>query len=239
MGASFSIFPLGDAALVIDFGNVIDPEVNKKVMRLFHKFRHAALPFIIDLVPAYSSLGIYYDPVAVLRSSVDDESAFDAMAQLAGEMITQNEEKDTAKARQIEIPVCYSPLFGPDLEELASSRKMSIPELISIHTARSYRVYMIGFLPGFPYMGEVDERITAPRLDTPRKDVPEGSVGIAGKQTGIYPFTSPGGWRIIGRTPVKMFNSNSSQPAFLEPGDEVKFISITEDEFENIKSRHT
>jgi inhibitor of KinA len=239
MGASFSIFPLGDAALVIDFGNVIDPAINKKVLRLFRKFQLADLPYIIDLVPSYSSLGVHYDPVAVLRSSQDEETAFDHMAQLAGEMIVQKEDEDVLQTRNIEIPVCYSPRFAPDIEALAQSRKMSVEELVSIHTSGTYRVYMLGFLPGFPYMGEVDERIAAPRLDTPRKDVPAGSVGIAGRQTGIYPLTSPGGWRIIGRTPIKIFNSNSDQPAYFEPGDEVNFISITEDEFENIKGRHT
>jgi inhibitor of KinA len=131
------------------------------------------------------------------------------------------------------IPVCYAKTFAPDLEDLALQNKISQEEVIRIHTSATYRVYMIGFLPGFAYMGRVDERIVTPRRSQPRTMVPAGSVGIAGEQTGIYPFASPGGWNIIGQTPVALFDVKRKQPVLLQPGDEVTFYSITEHEFTN------
>jgi inhibitor of KinA len=133
--------------------------------------------------------------------------------------------------------VCYAERFALDLEELVQQKHLSKQEIIQLHTSITYRVYMIGFLPGFAYMGEVDEKIAMPRRQQPRTAVPEGSVGIAGAQTGIYPFTSPGGWNIIGRTPLKLFDKDKEEPTFFKPGDEVTFYSITEDEFAHYQSR--
>ena len=229
----YSIFPLGDTALTIDFGNFIDVETNKKVLQLFEQLKQEKISYIIDLVPAYSSLTIYYDIVALYAHKAADITAFEVMAGIVEDFTTKTHEPFIHKTRKIEIPVCYSEEFALDAELISSHNNISFEELVSIHTSSTYRVYMIGFLPGFAYMGEVDERITMPRRDHPRTNVPAGSVGIAGKQTGIYPMDSPGGWQIIGRTPMKLFDKYHSEPVRLHPGDEIKFYSITENEFAN------
>jgi inhibitor of KinA len=136
-------------------------------------------------------------------------------------------------SRKIKIPVCYSGKYALDIHDIAKEKKLTAPEIINLHTAKRYRVYMIGFLPGFAYMGEIDKRIAMPRKTQPRTKVEAGSVGIAGMQTGIYPFDSPGGWQIIGKTPVKLFDKEKSDPVLLQPGDEIEFYSITEDELAN------
>ena len=140
--------------------------------------------------------------------------------------------QETTQQRKISIPVCYSRAFAPDIEFIASEKNISIEKIIQLHTSKSYTVYMIGFLPGFSYMGEVAEAIAIPRKIQP-VSVAAGSVGIAGKQTGIYPLESPGGWQIIGRTPLKIFDKGKSDPVLLQPGDEIQFYSISEDEFKN------
>ena len=233
MPQSFSIFPLGDSALVIDFGDKIDVEINKKVGRLYKRLKAIEEPIIIDLVPAYSSLAVYFNLYVLQQEKLGDESSFDLMSAFIESLALEDEEEQEEKTTLIEIPVCYDCSFGSDLALSARHKELSIEKFIEIHTSVVYRVYMIGFLPGFPYMGETDERIALPRKVVPRKDVPAGSVGIAGRQTGIYPLTSPGGWQIIGRTPVSMFNKNKESPVLLQMGDEVKFYSITEHEFAN------
>jgi inhibitor of KinA len=233
MPQSFSIFPLGESALVIDFGDKIDVEINKKVGRLFKRLKSIEEPIIIDLVPAYSSLAVYFNLYVLQQEKLRDESSFDLMSDFIESLAMEDEEVHEEKTTLIEIPVCYNCMYGSDLALSAHHKDLSIEKFIEIHTSVVYRVYMIGFLPGFPYMGETDERIALPRKTIPRKDVPAGSVGIAGRQTGIYPLTSPGGWQIIGRTPVSMFNKNNKRPVLLQPGDEVKFYSITEHEFAN------
>jgi inhibitor of KinA len=233
----YTIFPLGDSALTIDFGNLIDRQVNEKVLRLFEHLKADKNNFILDLVPAYSSLTIYYD-VYALHQVMPGQTAFETLA-LALEKITLPETAISGTGRKIRIPVCYDPLFGLDMEEMAQQKNTSIKEIITMHTSVTYHVYMIGFLPGFAYMGEVSERLAMPRRKEPRKIVEEGSVGIAGRQTGIYPLASPGGWNIIGRTPVKLFDGNKEQPVVLQPGDEINFYSITRDEFVHYQSRTT
>lgn len=232
MNMPFAIFPLGDSALIIDFGNRIDDAINTKVLRLFTRLQHR-FPFVLDVVPAYSSLTIYYDVCALHTSG---KTAFETAKQLIVPLIESNENIPQS-GRQLRIPVCYAKAFAPDLEEMAVQKNCSAEELIALHTGKAYRVYMIGFLPGFAYMGKVDERLATPRRGQPRTQVPEGSVGIAGEQTGIYPLTSPGGWNIIGRTPVKLFDAKRNEPVFFQPGDEVRFYSITEDEFANYQGR--
>jgi inhibitor of KinA len=140
---------------------------------------------------------------------------------------------EISKQRILEIPVCYAKPFAPDLETLALQNQLTTEEVIQLHTAKVYRVYMIGFLPGFAYMGKVDHRIAAPRKSQPRTNIPAGSVGIAGEQTGIYPLVSPGGWNIIGQTPLKLFDAARPDPVLFQPGDRVHFYSISQNEFEN------
>jgi inhibitor of KinA len=234
MSFAYTVFPLGDAALTIDFGNTIDEALNGKVLRLFYRLQ-AFSPFIKDIVPAYSSLTVYYD-VASLRTK--EASAFEAMKAIIEPFLREEENTGLIKNRQVKIPVCYAKKFAPDMDELAAQKNLSVEEVIGLHTARIYRVFMIGFLPGFAYMGKIDEKIGTPRRSQPRTNVPAGSVGIAGEQTGIYPLASPGGWNIIGRTPLKLFDANRKESVLLQPGDELKFYAITEDEFENYQSRN-
>ncbi|MER3463071.1 MAG: allophanate hydrolase [Chitinophagaceae bacterium] len=231
----YSIFPLGDRALTIEFGHVLNEELNEKVLRLFRQLKSKAYPFVVDLLPAYSSLTVYYD-VPYLRQHYPLQTAFETMV-LGIENLRMEEEALQTEKRLMKVPVCYERSFAPDIEELAKSKNISVEEVIRLHMSKTYRVYLIGFLPGFPYMGEVDERIAMPRREQPRTHVAAGSVGIAGKQTGIYPTTSPGGWQIIGRTPLTLFNQHQTDPVLFSPGDEVQFYSITEDEFVHYQSR--
>jgi inhibitor of KinA len=232
MQKDFTISPLGDGALLVSFGNVIDEEVNKTVLQLFHQLKNR-WPFVPDLVPAYSSLAVYYD---VLALHTKEKPAFEQMKEVLLPFL-QKQNEESNPGRDIAIPVCYESAFALDLEELAAQKKLSPAEVVQLHANTTYRVYMIGFLPGFPYMGKVDSRIAAPRRSNSRTSVPAGSVGIAGEQTGIYPFASPGGWNIIGRTPLPLFDKDRKEPVLLQPGDNVTFYPISEDEFENYQSR--
>jgi len=235
MPFAYSIFALGDAALTVDFGNTIDEDINGQVLRLFGAVKNIS-SHIVDVVPAYSSLTVYYD-VLSLRSK--HTTAFDAMKALIEPLFLEKINSLQLQNRQIKIPVCYEKKFALDVDELATQRRITVNEVVRLHTAKTYRVYTIGFLPGFAYMGKVDERIAMPRKAQPRTSVPAGSVGIAAEQTGIYPLPSPGGWNIIGRTPLKLFDATKEESVLLQPGDDVSFYSISEDEFENYQSRNT
>jgi inhibitor of KinA len=229
MHASFSIIPLNEAALIVRIGNVISEAVNKQVIALHQQI--TINPFIgfIEALPAYAELTIFYDIQKVRTAYPTYSTAFDAVKALI-----ENIEIDDIIIkynRKITIPVLYN---GADLEFIAAQKNISIQEIIKQHTATVYRVYMIGFLPGFAYMGTVNNKIAVPRKVTPRTQVPPGSVGIAGRQTGIYPSTSPGGWQLIGQTPLKIFNKENSNPCLLSAGDEVQFVSIQQDEFKKI-----
>lgn len=232
----YTIFPLGDSALTIDFGNVIDGEVNKRVLQLYHQIKEAHIPYISDLIPAYSSLTVYYDVPLV---HTNEQCAFDTMAELIENITAETLKQKEQTARIIDIPVCYESKYAYDIYEIALEKNLSPEEVIAIHTSKTYRIYMLGFLPGFAYMGEVDDQIAVPRKELPRTNVEAGSVGIAGKQTGIYPLLSPGGWQIIGRTPVKLFSKEAANPVLFQPGDEVKFYSITEHEFADYQRRYS
>jgi inhibitor of KinA len=232
-----SITPLGDSALTISFGNTIDPEINARVLSAFHQLKEKSIPFIKDLVPAYASLSVLYD-VAAIRHRAHTSSAFNFMKEKLETVLESFTESVPVSTRTITIPVCYDVSLAQDLESLARQKALSTDELIRIHTGTTYRVYMLGFLPGFPYMGTVPEQIAAPRKTQPALRIPAGSIGIAGLQTGIYPFESPGGWNIIGRTPINMFDTNREQPTYLQPGDEVKFIPITLDEWNEQNPRY-
>lgn len=231
----YSIFPLGDAALTIDFGNIIQENINKKVLHLFHHLKSLQHPALLDLVPAYSSLTIYYNVLSLQHS---EKTSFELFVEILEKLLSKTSEELEEKANYFEIPVCYSEKFAPDIQYLAEQNELTIEDVMTIHTSKTYKVYMLGFLPGFTYMGEVDWRIQIARKPSPVK-LPAGAVGIAGKQTGIYPLDSPGGWQIIGRTPVRIFSKDKEHPVFFQPGDEVKFYSITEDEFENYQAGHS
>jgi len=219
------IFPLGDSALTVEFGNVISGELNQKAIALAAHFDQNQFPGFIEAVPAYASTTLFYDPVLVRNRFPEISTAFDAVKQLAESALEKIATNTSAQTRHVEIPVHFNAESSLDLEFVAASNKISSDEVIEIFLAKTYRVYMLGFLPGFSYMGEVDERIATPRRDTPRTVVPKGSVGIAGSQTGIYSLESPGGWQIIGRTDIEMFSPNVPEPCYLRPGDEVRFVA--------------
>lgn len=223
-----SIYPVSENALTVCFGSELDRAINEKVFRLYNHLHKQPNTFWRDLIPAYATLTVVYDVSEIRRYS---QSALKWVKEKLVHEIDQCNETAVAAGRKLSIPVCYDLDFGLDLKTMSKTKKLSIDQVIDLHTAQTYRVFMLGFLPGFAYMGIVDDKIAAPRLSTPRKHVIAGSVGIAGHQTGIYPLDSPGGWNIIGRTPVKLFDSHNENPVLFQPGDEVKFYSVSKEAF--------
>lgn len=222
--------PLGDQAWLLRWGDTTDVEVNRQVHALARKLRAANPPWLIDCVPAYASLAVFFDSAALHG----DDSFVAARAHLL-EMVERPESTtNDADAQCIEIPVCYGGDHGPDLEELAAARGLSQAQVIAIHSRPEYVVAMLGFSPGFPYLLGLDVVLESPRLATPRLRVPAGSVGIAGSQTGIYPDASPGGWRLIGRTPLRLFDVRRDPPSLLLPGDRVRFVPIDAARFRSL-----
>lgn len=227
---SYEIFPLGDQALTVCWGNRLSDAANREVGKGVARFSQAPFPGMRELVPAYTSLTIYYDPLYIRQHLAPAKTAYSYVCEQVKRILNQPVQITTASSRLIRIPVCYDPQLVPDQEHLLTYTGVRTEELIQWHTERTYRVYMMGFLPGFAYMGEVDERIRMPRKKQP---VPAaaGSVGIAGIQTGIYPLASPGGWNIIGLTPVRLFDKNRKDPCLLSAGDSVQFFPIDKYEF--------
>ncbi|MGC2235178.1 MAG: 5-oxoprolinase subunit PxpB [Pyrinomonadaceae bacterium] len=217
------IFPLGENALTIELGNEISEKLNRRIIRLADYFEQNKFEGFIETVPAYASLTIFYDVFKVRKNSPTFPNAFDAVKNFAEKGLRNLEEISENEARLIEIPVSFDAECALDLEFVAESNNLKTREVIEIFTAKTYRVYMLGFLPGFAYMGEIDERIAAPRKSSPRLKTPKGSVGIAGRQTGIYSLESPGGWQIIGKTETQLFTPEDKSPTFLQAGDLVKF----------------
>jgi KipI family sensor histidine kinase inhibitor len=210
------IRPCGDSMLLVELEPVIDPVINERAILLASRIRERKARGVRDIAPGYSTLGIHYDPLqtdlAALEQAIEQE--FAGLASL-----------DTIADRAvIEIPVNYGGEYGPDLDAVATFAGCSVDEVIKRHSSRTYRVYMLGFVPGFAYMGRVDPSLAAPRHRVPRERVPAGSVGIAGLQTGVYPVESPGGWQLIGHTTKMMFDANRDQPSLLSAGDLVRFV---------------
>jgi inhibitor of KinA len=234
---SYKLSSLGDNALIVDFGNVIDESINKVVHSLFYQLQHDPIPGMIEAVPAYSSLTIYYD-ILFIRNKLNKQiPAFEWIAEGLKKHVSKENVETGDPQLLIKIPVCYENGYAPDLGFIASGNNISTEEVIYLHTSTTYHVYMLGFLPGFAYMGMVDEKIASSRKQKP-VFVEAGSIGIAGKQTGIYPFRSQGGWQIIGRTPLKLFDKEKINPVLFKPGDKIQFYSINKNEFEDFKSRN-
>ena len=213
------IVPVGDSAILIELGSEIDPEINSQIYFPVAAIERSQLAAIVELIPAYRSLLVNYDPLV---------SRYGEMVALLDELVAGNaaSEVDTGTATIIELPVVYGGEDGPDLDTVADNAGLSIRDVIEIHSGVDYRVYMIGFAPGFPYLGGLDERIATPRLKTPRISVPAGSVGIAESQTGVYPNASPGGWQLIGRTARQLFDVASESPSLITPGSLVRFVPV-------------
>lgn len=218
------IFPLGDNAVTIEFGNEVSIDLNRKARSLDEYFRSRPFAGYIESVPAYSSTTLFYDVAKVRENFPEFDSAFVAVSFVAEKAFTATLQSVEVHERTVEIPIEINDAAAADLGELSEFSKLDPDEVIALFLGRTYNVFMIGFLPGFAYMGEVDERIAMPRRQTPRIKVPAGSVAIAGRQTGVYPLGSPGGWNIIGRTEMKMFDPESDQTCPLRPGDQVKFV---------------
>jgi len=219
----------GDCAVTLHIGNEISEQVNREVVNALAAIRRADISGVCELVPTYTSICIHYDP-AVLSY----EALRNALKLVKADPV---EEKSDQEERVVEIPVCYGGEYGPDLEFVAEHNGLTAEEVVRRHSNGQYLVYMLGFLPGFAYMGGMDKTIACPRLISPRTKIPAGSVGIAGAQTGIYPLSSPGGWQLIGRTPLKMFAIDGEQTTFaLSAGDRVRFVPITEEVFREMEA---
>jgi inhibitor of KinA len=232
---NYKIFPLGDNALTVDFGNEISVALNNRALKLNDFFKNEPFPGLIETVPAYSSLTIFYDVFTVQKNFTGNRTAF---AKVSNHVETALEKLNTLAERPfrlMRIPVCFDDDFALDLNFISSENALSRMKIIEIFLGKTYRVFLIGFLPGFAYMGELDERIAAPRKTAPRLKVPAGSVGIAGKQTGIYSLESPGGWQIIGRTPLQLFTPKQENPTYLQAGDAIEFYEIDRGTFSKIK----
>jgi KipI family sensor histidine kinase inhibitor len=217
---------MGDRGLLLEFGDEISAEVNEKVRRMALAIQAESIEGMIETVPTYRSLLVLYNPLILPAD------------ELKKRLIRLEEElKQTSfpDPKLTKIPVLYGGAYGPDLEGVARHHQISPEEVVRLHCSKPYFIYMIGFMPGFPYMGELPDTLITPRLKTPRLSVPAGSVAIAQKQTGIYPMESPGGWQIVGRTPIKLFDPEKDPPALLQMGDLVQFYPISEKEFQDWK----
>jgi KipI family sensor histidine kinase inhibitor len=208
----------GEAALVVEFGDTIDPAVNRRVRELFMAVERAGLDGVRDMVPTYRSLLVSYDPL---------RTTFEALRVRLSDLDGRLADTPAPAPRVVEIPTTYGEGFGPDLPFVAAHNDLTEDEVVAIHSGTDYLVYMMGFSPGFTYLGGMSDRIAAPRLKTPRTAIPAGSVGIAQQQTGIYPVESPGGWQLIGRTPVLLFDPSRNPPVVVEAGDSIRFVPIS------------
>jgi inhibitor of KinA len=209
------IQPIGDSAAVIELGAGIALETNRRVSALAAQLTLRSITGVIEVVPTYAAVTVYYDPM---------QATYDEIASWLRLNAAQAAAQGERTAHVIEIPTLYGGEYGPDLTDVAAYHGLTPESVIAVHTGRDYHVFMLGFTPGFPYLGELDPRIVTPRLDSPRQRVPMGSVGIAANQTGIYPIQSPGGWRIIGRTTLKLFDLHRDPPFLIDVGDTVRFV---------------
>lgn len=216
----------GDSAIVMEFGDTIEKEINARIAAVVESLKKKSIDGILDILPTYRSILINYDPVKISYGEMIDT--------LKG-LSKADSGEQSDEVRLIEIPTIYGGEYGPDIDFVAENAKMSKEEVIKIHSGTDYLVYMMGFMPGFTYLGGLDERIATPRLKSPRLKIEPGSVGIAAKQTGMYPLESPGGWQLIGRTPLKLFDDTKEPPVFIQAGDYIRYVSIDQKEYDRIK----
>lgn len=217
----------GEKALVIEFGDKISEEINSKVRTMMIAIEKKNIKGIIEMTPTYRSLMVHYNPL-----DIDYKSLLNKLKTLESEL----DNIDIPLPNVVEIPTLYGGEYGPDIENVANHNGISVDEVIKIHSSKEYLIYMLGFTPGFPYLGGMNEKIATPRLKTPRTKISGGSVGIAGSQTGIYPIDSPGGWQLIGKTPLKLYDSHRDIPILLQAGNYIKFAPIDEEEYLKIEN---
>jgi len=223
------ILTVGDCAVSVEFGQEISLEINHKVMALKMVLEREPIRGIVELIPTYCSLLIQYDPMELRYGQLRDRLEA---------LVTQLDEMEMPPKQVVEIPVAYGGEYGPDLGEVARAHNISEEEVIKLHSEPEYPIYMLGFVAGFPYLGGMNKAIATPRKKSPRLKIEAGSVGIAGEQTGIYSVESPGGWQIIGRTPLKLYDVNRNEPVLLKAGQYIKFKPITKEEFRTMENEH-
>ncbi len=216
----------GDTGLIAEFGEGIDPDVNAKVRTAASRLAEKKPKGVVEIIPTYRSLLLIYDP---LKTGTEE------LMCLLETINVDMPAGDETGTRKVDIPVCYGGKFGPDIDNVKASSGLDEETVIQLHSGVDYLIFMVGFTPGFPFLGGLDERLTTPRLKTPRMAVPEGSVGIANNQTGMYPIESPGGWQIIGRTPLKLFAPERENPFLYKAGDWIRFVPISSKEYDRIK----
>ena len=216
----------GDSAIVMEFGDTIEKEINARIAAVVENLKKKKIDGILDILPTYRSILIIYDPVKI---------SYGEMMDILKGLSKADSNKQSDEVRLIEIPTLYGGEYGPDIDFVAKNAKLSEEEVIKIHSGTDYLVYMMGFIPGFTYLGGLDERIATPRLKSPRLKIDPGSVGIAGSQTGMYPLESPGGWQLIGRTPLKLFDDTKEPPVFIQAGDYIRYVPIDQKEYDRIK----
>lgn len=220
--------PLGEAAVIIQCGDQLSDAVQRRVMSVCALLEKSTLPAMIEWVPSYTSVTLFYNPFI---------SSYPQLCKILLQQLNQMKESVQLKPRTVTIPVCYGGEWGPDLDYVASEHGLTPEDVIAIHTSGEYLVHMIGFAPGFPYLGGLSEQIATPRRATPRLRVEAGTVGIGGKQTGIYPVDTPGGWQCIGRTPLRLFRPEENVPSLLAAGDRVRFKQITMQDYLALKRK--
>ncbi len=229
--ATWRIAPQGDCCLMVEFGQKVDQETNLRARALAQYLIEHPLPGVHDVVPALTTVAIHYRPEAYAEPA-SSALPYDRIAVRVEEVLRKGVEREAQKPRRVEIPVCYGGDFGPDLEEIARARKLTTDEVVAIHSRSPHMVYMLGFAPGFPYIAGLDERLAMPRRATPRLKVPLGTIAIAGGQSVVYTLETPGGWNLIGRTPLRVFTPETEPPCLLRAGDAVHFVPITRAEYE-------
>lgn len=233
------ITPLGDSAILLHVRETFEDapdETLDHVLGYFDFLRRSELPGIMEIAPAYTTVALFYDPVRAVAAGADPNGVFEWVASRVQTAIANgNIRLKRSPGSAVEIPICYDEKFALDLDEVTNHVGLSAEEVIDLHSGGRYRVNCLGFTPGFPYLSGLPPELATPRRPVPRKEVAAGSVGIGGNQAGIYPSTSPGGWNIIGRTPLRLFNPAKNPPALLCPGDNVRFRPITREEFEELQ----
>ena len=234
--SDYTISPLGDSALLLSFGNTISRKINRNIIAIANHFTQKPFCGLIDIIPAYSSITFSFNLYAISIKIIKNGTVFDCVKQQVEQEMGNIKATESKIAELVEIPVCYDPELGNDMASIMSATSLSEASIIQHHSAKKYYVYMLGFLPGFAYMGEVDDHLTLPRKMNPAK-VKAGSVAIAGKQTGIYPLDSFGGWNVLGHTPVKIFNYLNAAPCYLKAGQEVKFYPVSLAEYRQFQSK--
>lgn len=231
----YSLHPLGDQAVLIELGNKIDESTNQQVRQIAARLDELNPPWMIEYVPTFTTVTVFYDPYYISEQITAADTLPYEWVCIALKNLLADVKGYTSHSRTIEIPVCYGGDLGPDLPFVAKENEMTEEEVISTHINGNYLVYMIGFAPGFPYIGGMDKRIATPRRNDPRLSIPAGSVGIAGEQTGVYPIETPGGWQLIGRTPLPLFDPKKETPSLLQAGDRIRFTRIKEEDYHAMK----